>query len=187
MSDWIYNVTVISGSTEALKTIHSCNFDFERIHPYDTESRASRSEWCYEVWGTPEPARDISFEMNGPDLRISYRTRLNTPHGIFACLTLHYDTLKVKTTWERDGIETLGIATYERGQITSKSFDPSEFKPSALKRFAAENPWFSYSAYRENCWNSEETFEMCEDLGSEIVFKEWQKSYMQWLNDNMPR
>jgi hypothetical protein len=187
MSDWIQNITVISGSKETLTTIHDCNFDFERIHPYDTESKAPRSEWYYEVWGTPEPAKDITFTRDGADLRITYRTRLNTPHGIFACLTLHDETLQVKTTWARDGVEAVGIATYERGQITSKSFDPTDFKPSAVKRFAAENPWFSYSAFRANCWESEETSEMCEDLGSEIVFNQWQKSYMQWLDDNMPR
>jgi hypothetical protein len=186
MSDWIYNVSVISGSKETLALIYDSLFDFNRMYPYDMQSTTEKRDWCYQVWGTPEPAKDITFTRAGADIRINYRTRLNTPHGIFGYLTLQDLTLKVRTTWTRDGIEAVGIATYERGQITSKSFDPTDFKPSVVKKFAAENPWFSYSAYIANCWDSEETSEMNENLGSELVFNEWQKSFMQWLEDNMP-
>ena len=187
MSDWIQNVTTINGNPETLEMIRRTNFDFEEIHPYDVGNVEDRNEWYRQVWGTWEPARDIQIHFDGLSLRATYRTRLSTPHGIFAYLTLHNPDLAIRTTWNRDMIEHVGIATYEKGIITSKSFDPFDFKPSALKRFSAENPWFSYSNYclcvLEEAYDGDND----ENRKPEVTFKEWSMSYHDWLDLNMPR
>jgi hypothetical protein len=187
MSDWIQNVTTINGNPETLEMIRSTNFDFEKIHPYDVGNVEDRNEWYRQVWGTWEPARDIQIHFDGLSLRATYRTRLSTPHGIFAYLTLHNPDLTIRTTWNRDMIEHVGIATYEKGIITSKSFDPFDFKPSALKRFSAENPWFSYSNYCLYVLEEAYDGDNDENRKPEVAFKEWSMSYHDWLDLNMPR
>jgi hypothetical protein len=184
MPDLIQNVTTICGDPNTLNAIRDSLFDFNVLHPCEPEHEDDKQKWCYAVWGTPQPARDITFVRESPrHLRISYSTILNTPHGIFAYLTLQDLTLYIRTVWTREYIEAVGYANYERGIIKSKSFDPSDFKPSALKRFAHENPWFSYTSYADIAYDDEREAEVDETREYTVVVNEWEKDYQCWLDN----
>jgi len=190
MPNIVENYTTISGPIEVLELMRKQGLDFEAIHPAPHKGSDEAFKWRHQVWGTGEPARGmyLSWVCIGESYSLiaQFQTRFSTPHGIFAFITKHCPGVKITTRWKEEDVETVGFATYENGIIHGKAFDPSEFKPSALKRFSADNPWFCYRDYDIHVIESEAEGEAQEWRRAEVVVKEWSMSYEKWLGIQMP-
>jgi hypothetical protein len=190
MPNTVENYTTISGPIEILQVIRQQGLDFQTIHPSPHKGPEETFTWRHQVWGTGEPARRMYTSWVWKDdaytIVAQYQTRFSTPHGIFAFMTRHSPQITVTTQWKEEDVETIGFASYEKGVIHSKAFDPSEFKPSALKRFSADNSWFSYKDYDIHVLETEAEGDAQEWRRDEVVVKEWTMPYEKWLGIQMP-
>ena len=181
MPNWIDNIITIKCQlAEEISSISSTNFDFQTILPCSNCLDKDR----IRIWGALQ-AKDIRIDEDELTLIIQCRTRTTVPHGILAYLTMKYPNVQITNVWTEEIIETVGQSTYNLGNISSSSFEPTFYKPYALRKFSLENSWFSFdrfSSYYYDDLSNYVTDENDDTLLNEVIVKTWHKKYAEFIN-----